>query len=602
MHVELAGVGSRASAALLDTIIASVGTALLVALLLLLAGRTAAAPWSANLTGWVLAFVVLLVAFTFLGYFALFEALSGGRTPGKRALGIRVVMETGHPVTPTAVVVRNLFRVLDCYLPVLPFLPGLAMIFLQRHNQRLGDLVAGTIVVRDRPIDWRLSAAPAPPSASVALGAPELDDAEFRLLDQFLARQDDLDPAVQARMAGDLARRFQDRLPRPAADPTAYLVLLHADELQKRRGPLAARARAGIPGKTTVTAERLVARKREAWEAFHEVATRVERAGVGALRAEEIPQFAARYREVAADLARARTYGVDPGVQSYLERVVSAGHNALYRARGRRRAPVLQYLLRDFPAAVVQSWTYVLAAFLCFAIPAAAGYALIRRHPELQDDLVSPVLVSRAREAAAHEARGIGYAESPEAELPVVASFVMSNNIRIGFLALVGGLLLGLGTVAVLVTNGLSIGTTLGLFVNYHAGRYLGTFVAGHGVLELAAIFVAGGAGFRIAAAIIAPGDRTRRDALVLEGRIAARLVGSAVTLLAIAGTIEGLLSASAAPAVYKLGVSAATVVFLFLYLAGGLADREARASDRGPVPPAGAPREGMASVGTPPA
>src|SRR5256885_4412283 len=110
-------------------------------------------------------------------------------------------------------------------------------------------------------------------------------------------------------------------------------------------------------------------------------------------------------------------------------------------------------------------------------------------------------------------------------------------------------MLAGTLTALVLVGNGVSLGMGFGLFVNYHAGGYLATFVAGHGVLELTAIFIAGGAGFRVAGALLVPGDRTRRDALVVEGRIAARMVGAVVTLLAIAGTIEGLLSASDAPA-----------------------------------------------------
>jgi uncharacterized membrane protein SpoIIM required for sporulation len=114
------------------------------------------------------------------------------------------------------------------------------------------------------------------------------------------------------------------------------------------------------------------------------------------------------------------------------------------------------------------------------------------------------------------------------------------------------------------------LGLGFGLFKNYGALGYLTTFVAGHGVLELTAIFISAAAGFRLAHAIIAPGDRTRKDALVLEGRIAVRMVGAVVTLLAIAGAIEGLLSASDAPAVWKYGVSAATVVVLLLYLASG--------------------------------
>ncbi len=124
----------------------------------------------------------------------------------------------------------------------------------------------------------------------------------------------------------------------------------------------------------------------------------------------------------------------------------------------------------------------------------------------------------------------------------------------------------------VLVTNGLSLGTGFGVFANYHAGGYLGTFIAGHGVLELTAIFIAGGAGFRLAGAVLLPGDRTRRDALIVEGRVAARMIGAVVTLLAIAGTIEGLLSASDAPAGYKYLASGLSVVFLVIYFASGRA------------------------------
>jgi len=128
----------------------------------------------------------------------------------------------------------------------------------------------------------------------------------------------------------------------------------------------------------------------------------------------------------------------------------------------------------------------------------------------------------------------------------------------------------GLLTAWLLLGNGMMFGFVLGLFKNYGVLSYLTTFVAGHGVLELTAIFISAGAGFRLAKAIIAPGDRTRKDALIVEGRIAARMIGAVITLLAIAGTIEGLLSTSDAPAPWKLGVSAATVVLLVLYLLSG--------------------------------
>jgi uncharacterized membrane protein SpoIIM required for sporulation/uncharacterized RDD family membrane protein YckC len=590
VRLELAGVGSRLAAAVLDTLLLYF-TIFLIAITV---GAMAGPGGIEGLAGGWLAALLLLAFFAlFWGYFFAFEALNGGRTPGKQALGIRVVMDTGRRLTPSAAAVRNLVRLLDCYFPLLPFLPALLLMFLNKSNKRLGDMAAGTIVVRDRPTEWSLGAptpaaalAGAPTPEPIEAGPPELSEDEFRLLDRFLGRLNELDPAVQVRMAHELARRFEARIPRRTDDTQAYLVQVFAEEQLKRRSRFATRRRDGAgaqaAGRTTVTAERFVAKKRDGWEAFRLLAQRMERAGVGGLAAAEIPGFAARYREVAADLARAHTYGVDPRVIEYLERVVSAGHNALYRTRGKARTPLVRYILRDFPAAVVQSWAYVLLAFAVFMAPAIAGYVMIRERPSLADEVVSPVMVSRAEQAAEREAEGRGYAQAEGEERPVIAAAIISNNIQVSFWAFVGGMTAGLLTAWLLFSNGMMLGLGFGLFKNYGALGYLVTFIAGHGVLELTAIFISAGAGFRLAHAIIAPGDRTRRDALVVEGAIAIRMVGAVVTLLAIAGTIEGLLSTSDAPAIWKYGVSALSAVLLVLYFASGwgyLKEQGARSS-----------------------
>jgi uncharacterized membrane protein SpoIIM required for sporulation/uncharacterized RDD family membrane protein YckC len=568
VRLELAGVGSRAAALLLDMVVVWLGA--LVLWLVTISVRAWHAAGVAA-TGWALALLVLLGFAYLFGYFALFEALNGGRTPGKRVLGIRVVMDTGRPVTPTAAVVRTLARLVDCVFPA-SFLPGFFLIVFSKGNKRLGDMAAGTIVVRDRPTDWALGvlATEEPQEEVLEAGPPDLTEEEFRLLDRFLARVNDLDGSVQVRMTTELARRFEERIPRRTADAQTYLIQVFADEQRKRRSRFATRAEAGAAGRTTVTAERFLAKKRAGWEAFRELAVRMERSGVGALAAGEIPGFATRYREVAADLARARTYGVDGRVVEYLERVVSAGHNALYRARGRVPTPVARYLLRDFPAAVVQSWAFVLVAFLLFTVPAIAGYTVIRGRPTLAEEIFPPGMIGRAEQAKTRQQEGLGYAQAESGDRPIAAAWIISNNVSVSFWAFAGGLTAGLLTGWVLFTNGLQIGLVLGLFRNYDALDYLTTFVAGHGVLELTAIFISAGAGFRLAKAIVAPGDLKRADALVVEGRIAARMVGAVVTLLALAGTIEGLLSTSDAPRLWKYGVSAATAVFLVLYLLAG--------------------------------
>src|SRR2546427_6787080 len=378
-RLELAGVGSRTAAVALDSLILNA--------VLLLTAIVLSSIFSLDSVagGWASALLILLFYFAQILYFVLLEGFWGGRTIGKRALGIRVVMDTGRAVTLGAVAVRNLLRVIDFLFPLAPFIPGILLVLLTKSHKRLGDMAAGTIVVRDRPIDHALAAiaAAAAVEEPVEAGPPDLTEDEFRLLDRFLARLADLAPEVQLRLAQEMAHRFEAKVPRRAGDAEQYLLELFADEQRKRRGRFAARARTGggPAGWTSLPAERFVARKRETWEAFHTVATRVERTGVGALPPGEIPSFAARYREVAADLPRARTYAVDPRVVEYLERLVSAGHNALYRSRGRARLPLGRYLLQDFPAAVVQSWRFVVVAFLLFAAPAVGGYGGARTRP-----------------------------------------------------------------------------------------------------------------------------------------------------------------------------------------------------------------------------
>ena len=168
VHFELAGVGSRLAAGLLDVVL------LWLALLVLWLGWGLVSEGFTGhraAGGWITA-LIILVTFTLVwGYFTLFEALNGGRTPGKQALGIRVVMDTGRSLTPHGAVVRNLVRFLDCYIPV-PVAPAVLTIFFHPSNKRPGDIVAGTIVVRDRPTDWGLGAGGAATAATAEPAAP----------------------------------------------------------------------------------------------------------------------------------------------------------------------------------------------------------------------------------------------------------------------------------------------------------------------------------------------------------------------------------------------------------------------------------------------
>src|SRR3989454_12670775 len=209
VQFELAGVGSRLAAVLLDLLLLSIG---LFALWIgggaivggLVSSRGMARSW--------LSAAMILLTFCFLwGYFTLFEALNGGRTPGKQVLGIRVVMDTGRSITPTAAVIRNLVRFIDCYFPI-PFAPALLSMFLHPSNKRPGDMAAGTIVVRDHPTDWTLGAPVPAADDAVAepleTGPPDLSEEEFRLLDRFLGRINDLTRSEERRVGKECRSRW----------------------------------------------------------------------------------------------------------------------------------------------------------------------------------------------------------------------------------------------------------------------------------------------------------------------------------------------------------------------------------------------------------
>ncbi len=568
LDLEIAGIGSRALAAVLDTaIMVAVSLAVLLVIGILSGygvrlGRVAP---------------VLLAIGGFLiwnGYFILFEGLRRGQTPGKRIAGIRVVMDTGHAVTMGAAAVRNLLRIAD-FLPP-PYLIGLLLVAFHPRGKRLGDLVAGTIVSRDRPQE-----APGlhreAPSDEGPLSIPELDDETFRLLAQFASRQADLGPTARTRLAAGLTARLAGHPTTAGQSDVAHLLALHAAEQLRRQGGLSARGAAGA-------GTRFAAQKRRRWDEFERLAGRAAAQGLDSFGSHELPDFAARYREVAADLARARTYRADAATLSRLERLAAAGHNALYRDERNTWRQIWIVLARECPAAVIEARRYVLLAFLTFIVPAGAGFALLRERPALAAELLPDVMLRRAEAGASRKAAGRGYVDVAAEDRPLMASGIITNNVRVAIACFAGGIFLGVGSLVLLAYNGLAIGAFAGHFANAGLLDYLLTFILGHGALELFAIWVAGAAGFLLGRSAVAPGRLSRSDALVLSGRLAIRMVGATALLLVVAGLIEGFVSAGGYGVGARVGASAASLGLLAAYLLNGLKARAASSASGSPA------------------
>jgi uncharacterized membrane protein SpoIIM required for sporulation len=300
------------------------------------------------------------------------------------------------------------------------------------------------------------------------------------------------------------------------------------------------------------------------------LSTLLDRGGLQRLSAAELEELGLLYRAATSDLALAQRDFGQHRVTIYLNQLVGRAHAAIYRGEpfGWRR--VVHFFAVTFPRLYRRTFSFTLAAFGLFIVPALIAGLLTARSTTAAEWLglehVLPDLES-----------GSLWTDISVSERPFASSFIMTNNIRVSFLAFAGGVLLGLLTVYVLILNGLQIGGILGLCAQFGLADELLTFVVGHGVIELSVIFVAGGSGLQLGWALLRPGPYRRRDALVRAGRRAVRLVAGCVPLLVIAGLIEGFVSPSALPATFKANVGLISGVLLYTYwLKAGKSKRRA--------------------------
>jgi uncharacterized RDD family membrane protein YckC len=221
LALPLAGIGSRFMALLLDSIIGTVIAVIAILAAGAIGGATATAIVAAA------AFLVL-----YIGYHVVFEVAGGGRTPGKRASGLRVVMDSGASIGLRASLIRNLTRLIEG----LPFsyLPAMISVIATRNNQRIGDLFAGTLVVRE---PRRVSAAVAGPALPdvplerfASWDVTAVGEAESTAVRAFLDRRYELEPGARAALAAQLAGHMRPLVAgvRPGLSDETFLEYLAA--------------------------------------------------------------------------------------------------------------------------------------------------------------------------------------------------------------------------------------------------------------------------------------------------------------------------------------------------------------------------------------
>lgn len=309
--------------------------------------------------------------------------------------------------------------------------------------------------------------------------------------------------------------------------------------------------------------QRWIARRQPSWQELDTLLKKAEKQGLKTLKADEIRQLSSLYRSVSGDLARAKTNQVGELVVRDLHSLTTRGYSQIYQGSRRQEwRAIREFYLWGFPAAVQQSGGYIAFATTLFVLAGLIGWWLSWRDPNFLRLIVPGHLIEQVRD------RGELWMGSIVGMEPFASSSIMINNIQVSLAAVAGGMTAGLLTLYSMLLNGLMIGTIGALVTQNNLAFPFWAFVFPHGALELPAIFLAGGAGFLLARAIVFPGQYRRSDALKLYGTRAAQLVFGLVPMLVIAGIIEGFFSPNPyVPNVVKYLAGLVLFVSLIAYL-----------------------------------
>ncbi|MFZ5755909.1 MAG: stage II sporulation protein M [Pseudomonadota bacterium] len=252
--------------------------------------------------------------------------------------------------------------------------------------------------------------------------------------------------------------------------------------------------------------------------------------------------FPALYRRVCRHLALAQDRQYPQDIVDRLNALALAGQQFLYRPRPRLLRTVAVFLAGGFAEQVRSRAGLFWLAAIMFYLPFAAAALATWASPELVYGVLPPESVAEFEEMYDADRRVIGYARESDDNL-MMFGYYISNNIGIGFQTFAAGIVAGVGSLLILLSNGITIGTVAGYLTAQGHGPVFWQFVCGHSAFELNAIVLCGMTGLMLGRALVAPGRHRRRDALILAAREGVPILYGAAFMLFVAAIVEAFWS-----------------------------------------------------------
>lgn len=314
-------------------------------------------------------------------------------------------------------------------------------------------------------------------------------------------------------------------------------------------------------------------RRQPNWARLEALLLRVEQKGLHTLSPAEVREFGILYRRTSSDLVSARAKTANAEVLQYLNDLVARAYSQVYRSRRFQPQDILTFLWVDFPRLFRHAWKYVALATLISLGSVVFGWEMNHRDPAGAYYMLPPEFVKQFPTLREVWSTRTGHDSSslPVVAMPMLSSFLMTHNIGVGLTAFAGGIFLGIGSLWAMIQNGMMLGILGEAMTTPKTAVVFWSLILPHGIVELSAIFIMGGSGFLIASALLAPGRRSRLDALIERGRLAVLLAAGGAAMLVIAGIIEAFITPPAfIPPWAKLFFAACTLVAEVLFFTMG--------------------------------
>jgi uncharacterized membrane protein SpoIIM required for sporulation len=313
-----------------------------------------------------------------------------------------------------------------------------------------------------------------------------------------------------------------------------------------------------------VVVHEFIRTRQDAWARLQSFLEQARQLSLARVPLDAFREGSALYRQTVADLAYARMcFPLHPVVRE-LEQLVGQAHSLLYQAGRARSRSWTEFWRATWPIRVREAAGLILLAAGIFWASAIVGFVLTAQNPVLESFFVSP-----AKRQAITSKRL--WTEPLARTAPQASSGIAVNNINVSLMTWGLGLTFGIGTVWLLVLNGVMLGAISAVCLRAGLFSPLAEFVIAHGSLELPAIWIAGGAGLLMARAMVFPGRYSRRVELRQNARKSVQIIIGIVPILLVAGAIEGFVSPSTIPGAVKalLGLSVALGLLAYVVVGG---------------------------------